>query len=196
MATTEEPSVVKLLELSIPGLFVLESPVHGDERGFFREWYKQEDFERANVDFHVEQANLSLSSRNVIRGLHYSRASQGQAKVVTCVLGELDDVIVDIRTGSPTFGQYEIVHLVAGEGRSVLVPRDVAHGYCATTDHAALSYLISSPFNASKEFEIHPLDPDLQIPWPITGEPVLSPKDAAAPSLASRLAAKELPVFS
>ncbi len=187
---------MKLTELSIPGLFVLDSPVHGDDRGFFREWFKLGDFEAAGVDFQAQQANLSLSARDVVRGLHYSVAPEGQAKVVTCVLGELDDVIVDVRVGSPTFGEFEVVHLAANEGRSVLVPRDVAHGYCATSDHAALSYLISSPFNASMELEIHPFDPDIAVPWPLRGEPVLSAKDAAAPSLAARREAKQLPVFA
>jgi dTDP-4-dehydrorhamnose 3,5-epimerase-like enzyme len=81
------------------------------------------------------------------------------------------------------------------EGRSVLVPRDVAHGYCATSDQAALAYLISSPFNPSAEFEIQPLDTDLKVPWPLTGEAILSAKDAAAPSFASRRDAGDLPLF-
>ena len=195
VATSENSNTVKLLELSIPGLFLLDSPVHGDERGFFREWFKLRDFEDAGVDFRAEQANVSLSGRNVVRGLHYSLAPEGQAKVVTCVLGELDDVIDDIRVGSPTFGRVEVVHLGMDEGRSVLVPRDVAHGYCATSDQAALAYLISSPFNPSAEFEIQPLDTDLKVPWPLTGEAILSAKDAAAPSFASRRDTGDLPLF-
>jgi dTDP-4-dehydrorhamnose 3,5-epimerase len=187
---------VKLVELSIPGLYLLESPVWGDDRGQFREWYKLGDFEEAGVDFRVQQANLSISSRNVVRGLHYSLASEGQAKVVTCAYGELDDVIVDIRVGSPTFGRVEIVHLAAGEGRSVLVPVGVAHGYCPTTDIAELAYLLSTPFNAALELEIHPFDSEINVTWPVTGEPILSPKDAAAPTLAQRLAANELPLFT
>jgi dTDP-4-dehydrorhamnose 3,5-epimerase len=187
---------MKLVELSIPGLFLIESPVWGDDRGQFREWYKLGDFEEAGLDFHAEQANLSMSSRNVVRGLHYSMAPQGQAKVVTCTYGELDDVIVDIRVGSPTFGRVEIVHLAQGEGRSVLVPVGVAHGYCPTTDLAQLAYLLSSPFNAPLEFEIHPFDVELNVTWPVTGEPILSPKDANAPSFAQRLAANQLPLFA
>lgn len=186
---------MKLSELSIPGLFVAESPVHGDDRGFFREWFKLDDFDAAGVPFHAEQANLSMSSRDVVRGLHYSVASQGQAKVVTCVFGELDDVIVDIRVGSPSFGRVEVVHLGAGEGRSVLLPAGVAHGFCVTSDHAALSYLLSSPFNASAELEINPFDPEINVPWTLRGQALVSPKDAAAPSLAARTASNELPNF-
>ena len=144
-----EGATVKLIELSIPGLFVLESPVWGDDRGSFREWFKDEDFRDAGIDFHARQANLSVSKKNVVRGLHYSMADEGQAKVVTCAHGEFDDVIVDIRVGSPTFGRHEVVHLAAGEERSVYVPAGVAHGFCVTSELGALTYLLSSPFNAA-----------------------------------------------
>jgi len=186
---------VKLSERSIPGLYLLESPVWGDDRGFFREWFKFDDFESSGVAFVVRQANLSMSARNVVRGLHYSLAPEGQAKVVTCVDGELDDVIVDVRVGSPSFGRVEIVHLAAGEGRSVLLPAGVAHGFCVTSERAALSYLLSSPFNAPMELEIDPFDAAIGVAWTIDGEPIVSAKDAAAPSLAQRLAAGELPTF-
>jgi NDP-hexose 3,5-(Or5-) epimerase len=195
VVATTEGGVVKLDELGIPGLYVLESPVWGDDRGFFREWFKGPDFDAAGVSFQARQANLSLSQRDVVRGLHYSMAPEGQAKVVTCVLGELDDVIVDIRVGSPSFGRVEVVHLEAGLGRSVLVPKGVAHGFCVTSDQAALTYLLSSPFNAPMELEIHPFDPELAVPWTITGEATLSAKDAAAPSLAERRSAGQLPRF-
>jgi len=186
---------VKLLELSIPGLFVLESPVWGDDRGSFREWFKDEDFADAGIDFRARQANLSISKRNVVRGLHYSMAPEGQAKVVTCAHGALDDVIVDIRVGSPTFGTFEVVHLAAGEDRSVYVPAGVAHGFCVTSEVGALTYLLSSPFNASLELEINPFDSDINVPWAISGEAVVSPKDAAAPSLHERREANELPLY-
>jgi dTDP-4-dehydrorhamnose 3,5-epimerase len=195
VGTTEERGLVKFTELSIPGLFLLDSPVHGDDRGLFREWFKLGDFGEWGLSFQAQQANFSLSSRNVVRGLHYSLAPEGQAKVVTCVAGELVDVIVDIRVGSPTFGRVEVVTLSADEGRSVLVPRDVAHGYCVTSDQGALCYLISSPFNASMELEIHPLDPAIGIEWPLTGAAILSPKDAAAPSLEARRVAEQLPTY-
>lgn len=186
---------MQLTELSISGLYLLESPVWGDERGFFREWFKFDDFAAHSVGFHARQANLSMSKKNVVRGLHYSLAPEGQAKVVTCVYGALDDVIVDVRVGSPTFGHVEIVSLEAGAERSVLLPAGVAHGFCVTSDDAALSYLLSSPFNPGMELEINPLDAELAIAWQLSGEPILSPKDANAPSFADRLAAGELPQF-
>jgi dTDP-4-dehydrorhamnose 3,5-epimerase len=194
VATVEGPAV-KLIELSIPGLFVLESPVWSDDRGSFREWFKDEDFQAAGVTFRARQSNLSISKKNVVRGLHYSMAPEGQAKVVTCAHGELDDVIVDIRVGSPTFGQHEVVHLAAGEERSVYVPVGVAHGFCVTSETGALTYLLSSPFNAQFELEINPFDAELNVGWTIDGEAIVSPKDAGAPTFRERLDAKELPLF-
>ena len=187
---------MNLVPRAIPGLYVLESSVFGDERGFFREWFKAPDAEAAGVSFTVRQANLSLSARDVVRGLHYSLAPEGQAKVVTCAAGSLDDVIVDVRVGSPTFGHVEVVTLEAGDGRSVYLPVGVAHGFCVTSEQAVLTYLLSSPFNAPLELEVNPLDPAIAVPWRLSGEPVLSAKDAAAPSLAQRLAADELPRFA
>ena len=195
MVAATEGSPVKLIELSIPGLFVLESPVWSDDRGSFREWFKDEDFKEAGVAFHAQQANLSVSKKNVVRGLHYSMAPQGQAKVVTCAHGELDDVIVDIRIGSPAFGRHEVVHLAAGEERSVYVPVGVAHGFCVTSEFGALTYLLSSGFNAALELEINPFDEEINVAWPIDGDAVVSPKDASAPSLRERRDAMELPLF-
>lgn len=186
---------MNLHELSIPDLFVMESPVWGDDRGFFREWFTAHDVEAAGVPFVAKQANLSVSARNVVRGLHYSLAPQGQAKIVTCVFGEVDDVIVDVRVGSPAFGRVEVVHLRADDGQSVYLPTGVAHGFCVTSEHAALTYLLSSPFNAALELEIHPFDAEINVPWSLDGEPTLSAKDAAAPSLGERLAANQLPNF-
>lgn len=195
VAPVERYALVKLSELAIDGLFLLESPVWGDDRGFFREWFKQSDFEASGLEFQTQQANLSLSSRNVVRGLHYSLAPEGQAKVVTCVFGDLDDVIVDVRVGSPSFRRVEMVHLAADNDRSLFLPAGVAHGFCVTSELAALSYLLSSPFNASMELEINPFDTQIAVPWTVDGEPVVSAKDRAAPSLVEREQANELPVY-
>lgn len=186
---------MKVVELSLPGVYLLESPVWGDDRGFFREWFQSRDLASAGLHFNAEQANLSTSARNVVRGLHYSLAPQGQAKVVTCVFGELDDVIVDIRVGSSTFGSYELVHLGADEGRSVLLPAGVAHGFCVSSESGVICYLLSSSFNAALEFEINPFDEEINVVWPLSGEPIVSEKDSNAPTLAQRRAAGELPRF-
>ncbi len=187
---------MNLRELEIAGLYVAESRVFADDRGYFREWFKLGDFHSAGLDFSTEQSNLSLSSRNVVRGLHYSMAPRGQAKVVTCVYGTLDDVIVDVRVGSPTFGAVVTVSLAADQGTTVVLPAGVAHGFCVTSGTAALSYLLSTPYDAPHELEINPLDPEINVPWALSAEAILSEKDAAAPSLSQRLAAGELPIYS
>lgn len=196
VAPAEGTRRVNVRELSIPGAFVLESPVWNDDRGYFREWFKRVDLEEVGGDFAVHQANLSMSRRGVVRGLHYSLAPEGQAKVVTCAYGELDDVIVDVRVGSPAYGTVEIVHLAAGEGRSVLLPAGAAHGFCVTSELGALTYLLSSPYHAPHELEINPFDEALAIAWPLSGAAVVSDKDSRAPSLESRHDAGELPLFS
>ncbi len=185
---------MKVTALSIGGAFLIESPVWGDDRGYFREWYKQSDLDKYGVVLPIQQANLSMSRRGVIRGLHYSLAPEGQAKLVTCAYGEVLDVIVDVRVGSPTFGAVETVHLAANEERSVVVPIGAAHGFCATSEVAALTYLLSSPFNAELELEINPFDESLGVAWPVTGEPIVSAKDARAPTLADRLRESQLPL--
>jgi dTDP-4-dehydrorhamnose 3,5-epimerase len=193
VATAEGTDHVTLTALSIAGAYIVESKVWGDDRGFFREWFKQSELDEIGVGFPIQQANLSMSRRDVIRGLHYSIAPEGQAKIVTCAYGELVDVIVDLRVGSPTFGVVETVHLAANEERSLLLPLGAAHGFCVTSELAALTYLLSSPFNAALELEINPFDEALAIEWPITGEPIVSEKDAKAPTLADRLRDGQLP---
>ncbi|MDE3064762.1 MAG: dTDP-4-dehydrorhamnose 3,5-epimerase family protein [Acidobacteriota bacterium] len=180
---------------AVSGLAVIDSPVWADDRGFFREWLRVAELEAAGVDFTARQANLSHSVRGVVRGLHYSLAPEGQAKVVTCVAGTLEDVIVDVRVGSPTYGAVEVVTLAGDLGRSVYLPEGVAHGFCVTSDTATLAYLLSSPYNADFELEIDPFDAALGITWALSGPPIVSAKDAAAPSLAQRRAAGELPRF-
>lgn len=186
---------MNVTELSIPGAYILDSTVWGDDRGFFREWFKRPDLDALGISFAIEQANLSMSRRGVVRGLHYSIAPGGQAKLVTCAYGELDDVIVDVRVGSPTFGRVEVVHLAANEERSVLLPAGAAHGFCVRSEHGALSYLLSSPFDSSKELEINPFDETLDVPWRLSDPAIMSGKDAQAPSLNDRLAAGQLPTF-
>jgi dTDP-4-dehydrorhamnose 3,5-epimerase len=188
-------TLVKMVELRIPGAYVLESPVWEDDRGYFREWFKWDDLQAVGAAFPIQQANLSMSKRNVVRGLHYSLAPEGQAKLVTCAYGELDDVLVDVRMGSPTYGIVEVVHLSASEERSVLIPAGLAHGFCVTSEVGALTYLLSSPFNADMELEINPFDKVLNVPWPLSDEAIVSPKDEKAPTLMERLWSGKLPPY-
>ncbi len=181
---------MNLTPLSIEGAWVAESPVWSDERGFFREWFKAEEISRiAGRDFSVAQANISSSARGTLRGIHYSLAEGGQAKWVTCVSGSIRDVIVDIRPASPTYGKSIVIELSGASGKAVLIGEGLGHGFVALEDDTTVAYLITSPFSPKEEFEINPLDPEIGIEWglPIS-ELRLSPKDAAAPSLAERLA--------
>ena len=187
---------MKLTELSVAGAYLLDSPVHGDERGLFREWFKETDLTASGVTFEVRQANLSRSARGVVRGLHYSLAPQGQAKLVTCVEGTLDEVIVDIRLGSPTFGAVVYLELNASDGASLYVPAGTAHGFCVISQNASLAYLLSSPYNPQFEFEINPMDQAVAVPWRLSGPAILATKDADAPSLDLRRERNELPTYS
>ena len=190
---------MKLTPLGIEGAWLAESPVWSDDRGFFREWFKAEDIKVATgIDFAIEQANISQSNRGVIRGIHYSLAPQGQAKWVTCVSGAILDVVVDIRPESPTFKKYEVIDLKSNEGRAVLIGAGLGHGFLALEENTSISYLLSSPYSPESEFDINPMDPDFNIDWhlELVGGMgvILSPKDAAAPTLAERLAEGKLPL--
>ncbi|MFE6751286.1 dTDP-4-dehydrorhamnose 3,5-epimerase [Kitasatospora purpeofusca] len=186
---------MKIRELSIEGAWELTPQVHGDARGHFTEWYR---FDRlAEVVGHplrLAQANLSLSSKGVVRGIHFADVPPGQAKYVTCVRGAVLDVIVDLRVGSPTFGTWEGVRLDETERKAVYISEGLGHGFCALSDDATLTYLCSETYNPTGEHGVHPLDPDLGIEWPADA-PQLSAKDTEAPSLAEALASGLLPDY-
>jgi len=196
VATTRGEQIMPLKPLSIEGLFVLEAPVWPDDRGFFREWFGADLFKEAGAPYEIKQANFSQSKRNVVRGLHYSLAPEGQAKIVNCVHGSVLDVVVDIREGSPTFGLVETIPLSAESGVVAVLPPGVAHGFSVQSESAGVAYLLSSSFNPTAELGITPLDQEIGIDWAISGEPILSDKDLSAPTLAERQAAGELPKFA
>jgi dTDP-4-dehydrorhamnose 3,5-epimerase len=179
---------MKLTPLDIEGVWVAESTVWSDERGFFREWFKSASVKEATGrDFGIEQANISLSSRGTLRGIHYSIAPRGQAKWVTCVSGSIKDVIVDIRPQSPTFGKWVEVELRGDSGKAVLISEGLGHGFIALEDNTAVAYLVSTPFSPTHEFEINPLDEKMGINWGMQlAELKISDKDKKAPSLEER----------
>ncbi|MDG4826388.1 dTDP-4-dehydrorhamnose 3,5-epimerase [Asanoa sp. WMMD1127] len=186
---------MKIRELGIEGAFEVTPQQHGDPRGLFLEWFKAETFQAATGHpFTLAQANMSVSARGVVRGIHFADVPPGQAKWVTCVRGAVVDVIVDIRVGSPTFGRWEAVRLDDVDRRAVYVAEGLGHGFCALTDDATLTYLCSTGYNPSGEHTVHPLDPDLAIEWPAEA-PVLSARDEAAPSLAAARADGLLPDY-
>jgi dTDP-4-dehydrorhamnose 3,5-epimerase len=172
-------------ELDIPGAWELTPLQHPDDRGLFFEWFTDRDFTAfAGHRFDLRQANCSVSDAGVLRGLHFAQLPPGQAKYVTCVLGSVFDVVVDIRVGSPTFGHWDSVLLDAHGRRSVYLCEGLAHGFLSLQDNSTVMYLCSSEYDPDREHTIAATDPALGVDWPVTGdELVLSERDAAAPTL-------------
>ncbi|MEU8511829.1 dTDP-4-dehydrorhamnose 3,5-epimerase [Kitasatospora sp. NPDC048722] len=186
---------MKFRELSIPGAFEVTPQQHGDPRGLFMEWYRFDRLEEVvGHPLRLAQGNLSVSAKDVVRGIHFADVPPGQAKYVSCVRGAVLDVVVDLRVGSPAFGKWEFVRLDDAERKSVYIPEGVGHGFCALTDDATLSYVCSETYNPTGEHAVHPLDPDLGIEWPADA-PQLSARDAAAPTLAEAIASGLLPDY-
>jgi dTDP-4-dehydrorhamnose 3,5-epimerase len=188
---------MKLTPLGIEGVWLAESPVWSDDRGFFREWFKSEDIKNeTGRDFGIEQANISLSSWGTLRGIHYSIAPRGQAKWITCVAGSIKDVIVDIRPGSKTFGDWIEIELKADSGKAVLISEGLGHGFLALEDNTAVAYLVSTPFTPTHEYEINPLDEKIAINWGMEiSELKISDKDRTAPSLMDLKSRNLLPAW-
>src|SRR5262249_46944900 len=165
---------VKVRPLTIEGAYEITPALHGDDRGVFLEWYR-EDTSSATVGhpFELAQANISVSVRDAVRGIHFADVPPGQAKYITCVAGAVLDVVVDIRGGSPTFGRWETVQLDDTERRTVHLVEGLGHGFCALSERATIAYLCSTSYQPAREHTVHPLDPELAIRWPVA-DPVLS----------------------
>ncbi|MGW7378274.1 dTDP-4-dehydrorhamnose 3,5-epimerase [Streptomyces sp. NPDC054794] len=182
--------------LEIKGAWVLEPTVFPDDRGSFHEWYRGAEFREATgYDLGLAQANCSVSRRGVVRGVHFADVPPGQAKYVSCVRGAVLDVVVDVRVGSPTFGRWEAVRLDDETHRAVFLAEGLGHAFMALTDDATVVYLCSTGYAPGREHGVHPLDPGLGIVWPEGIEPVLSGKDAEAPSLAEAERSGLLPAY-
>lgn len=172
---------MKVIETTLPGCLVIEPKVFADPRGFFLESWNRDRYAAHGIGPDFVQANLSRSARGVVRGLHYQWPCP-QGKLVSVLEGEVYDVAVDIRRGSPTFGQSTAVFLSAENMRQCWIPAGFAHGFAVTSDSAQISYLCTTPFDAAADATLSWNDPDLAIDWPVS-EPMLSRKDAAAPPL-------------
>ena len=187
-----------LTPLSIEGAWLAESPVHKDDRGIFREWFKREEVElKTKFNFSPAQANISISNKGVIRGIHYSLALEGQAKWITCVNGSILDVVVDIRPNSPTYKRIEYVHLNGDDERSLLISHGLGHGFLSLEENSTVAYLLSSRYSPENELEVVPTDKDLNIDWHLQlvggSGLILSTKDAQAPTLKEREQNNQLP---
>src|SRR5262245_40038048 len=168
------------LPTEIPGLIVIEPVVHRDARGFFVEPYHETRYRAHGIPPFV-QDNHSLSRRGTLRGLH-GQSPKPQGKLVRVIEGEIWDVAVDLRLGSPRFGSHVAAVLSAGNFRQVYVPPGVLHGFCVTSEVAQAEYTSTEVSGPEADFSLRWSDPELAIPWPIA-EPVLSEKDACAPLL-------------
>lgn len=188
---------MKVTELAVPDAYAIHPQAFSDPRGTFMEWYRHEALTDAvGHRFEVAQANCSVSRRGTLRGLHYADVPPGQAKYVTCARGAVLDVVVDIRVGSPTFGQWDSLRLDDSTHAAIYVGEGLAHSFVALTDHATVMYLCSTVYNPTGEHGINPLDPSIGIEWPTDMELLLSDKDSQAPTLAEAKAAGKLPDYA
>jgi dTDP-4-dehydrorhamnose 3,5-epimerase len=182
--------------LDIDGAWIFTPRIHRDERGDFLEWLRGTEFD-AKLGYRpdVAQANCSVSRRGVIRGIHFADVPPGQAKYVTCAAGAIIDVVVDLRVGSPGFGQWQAVRLDDQTRCALYICEGLGHAFAALTDQATVLYLCSTPYAPEREHGVHPLDPEIGIAWPEDMNAVLSDKDAAAPTLAEARSAGLLPDY-
>ncbi|MFV0634377.1 dTDP-4-dehydrorhamnose 3,5-epimerase family protein [Demequina sp.] len=193
---------MELTPLSIEGAWSVSTKHFGDDRGIFLEWFKDGPFSDATGHgLNLAQANCSVSAAGVLRGIHYADVPPGQAKYVTCARGAVLDVVVDLRVGSPTYGQWDSVLLDDVDRRGIYLSEGLGHGFVSLEDNSTVMYLCSTPYAPEREHEVNPLDPAIGIDWPTVGRdgtPLtfeLSAKDQAAPTLEQARAAGALPTL-
>lgn len=184
---------MRIIETKLPGCLVIEPKVFGDPRGFFFEQWNQARYAEHGIEMQAVQANLSRSSHGVLRGLHYQLPNP-QGKLVSVLDGEVYDVAVDIRRGSPSFGQSVAVVLSAENQRQMWIPPGFAHGFLVTSETALFHYFCSTLYDGPADKAIRWDDPQLAIDWPVA-RPSLSGKDAEAPRL-SEIADDALPALT
>lgn len=184
---------MRVIETPLPDCKLIEPAVFGDSRGMFYESWNRQRFAEAGLDFEVVQHNVSISARGVLRGLHYQWPNP-QGKLVSVLEGEVYDVAVDIRRGSPHFGRWAAVVLNAENRRHFWIPPGFAHGFAVTSERAVFSYLCTAHYDRAADASIRWDDPQLAIDWPLAA-PELSDKDQRAPLLAD-MPSERLPVFT
>ena len=184
---------MNVIETELPGVLIIEPKVFGDERGYFMESYQAQRYAEAGIPGPFVQDNLSYSRRGILRGLHLQNPKP-QGKLVQVLQGEVFDVAVDVRAGSPHFGKWLGVSLSSDNKRQLYVPPGFAHGFVATSDMAMFVYKCTDYYAPQAELSIAWNDPDIGINWPLDGPPQLSTKDAAGLRL-SEIAAERLPNY-
>ncbi len=184
---------MKIIKTPLPGCVVIEPAVHGDARGFFYESFHAAKYAEAGLDLRFVQSNVSRSAHGVLRGLHY-QWPHPQGKLVSVLEGEVYDVAVDIRRGSPTFGQWAAAVLSADNKRHFWLPEGFAHGFAVLSEHATFCYQCTALYDREADAAIRWNDAAIAIDWPIA-QPLLSDKDARAPLLAE-VAPERLPTYA
>lgn len=189
---------MQIRELNIPNSFEITPRQHPDDRGVFLEWYRFDALaEVVGHPLSLAQANTSVSKKGTVRGIHFADIPPSQAKYVTATHGAVMDFVIDIRVGSPTFGQWDSVLLDDVDRRAIYISEGIGHCFVALTEGATVSYLVSATFNAEREHGITPLDAQIGLDFGLPAESLLlSPKDLAAPTLAETHEAGLLPSWN
>lgn len=188
---------MQIRELSIPDAYEITPQQHADDRGVFLEWYRFDRLaETIGHPLGLAQGNTSVSRKGTVRGIHFADIPPSQAKYVTATHGAVMDFVIDIRVGSPTFGQWDSVLLDDTDRRAIYISEGIGHCFVALTDNATVSYLVTSTFNVDREHGITPLDETINLAFGLSNEELLlSPKDLAAPTLDEALQSGLLPTW-
>ncbi len=185
---------VEAQQESIQGLWTFTPILRPDDRGVFLESFKDSVFTEAlGHSFDLRQMNISVSKQGTVRGIHFAEVPPGQAKYVQCFNGKILDIAVDIRVGSPTFGQWDAVELNDDSRQGLYIPEGLGHAFCALSEGATVGYICNEVYRPDREHGIHPLDPSLDLPWPRDIQLLLSDKDRDEPSLDAAASAGLLP---
>jgi dTDP-4-dehydrorhamnose 3,5-epimerase len=184
---------ITVMPTELDGVLLIEPSIFTDERGFFYESYSARRFAENGIDLTFVQDNHSRSRTNVVRGLHYQAPGGAQWRLVRCTVGEIYDVVVDLRVGSPTFGKWIGVRLSAENKHQLLIPPPFAHGFAVVSGPAEVQYKCSGLHDSEAERALSWRDADLGIGWPLDGPPIVSTKDSQAPTFADYLADPDFP---
>ncbi len=166
----------KFQKLDFPGVVLIEAETFNDNRGYFLETYKRDDFKEAGIDVNILQVDHSRSEKNVIRGMHYQKLPMAQAKIIDVINGEIFDVVVDLRNGSPSYGKWLGMHLGGKTRQMLFVPEGFAHGFCAISETAEIVYYCTQVYAPEHQRGILWSDPQINISWPVKN-PIVSEKD-------------------
>ncbi|MFU8945612.1 dTDP-4-dehydrorhamnose 3,5-epimerase family protein [Mycetocola zhadangensis] len=188
---------MQIRELKIPDSYEITPKQFGDERGVFLEWYRFDRLEEATGrSIELAQSNTSVSKRGSVRGIHFADVPPSQAKYVTATHGAVLDYVIDIRVGSPTFGEWDSVLLDDTDRKAIFLSEGLGHCFVALTEGATVSYLVTDVYRPDREHGINPLDPEIGLVFPAdAGEPLLSAKDTDAPGLSEATESGLLPTW-